>query len=765
MMIKISIFLTFLLILSISSLSFASGEMEPNSPQLEHDPSKDLSELLKDEGKFFSNQKSGDFQTNFVRKATQGTSNSILIKEGTLIKLSGTIDRSFSTILVEGNLRIIDTGDSAFLVQKIIIAPGGSLTIGDNQNPIKADKKVEIVFLSNNDGEVGIFVFGKLWIHGKEVTPTFVGLEKFAKKWDKRIVVDSELKNWKRDDVVIITSPGADKCNEVSKISRIVNQDIILQNQLNCSHISMSETETSITSHIALLSRNVVISSEDEDNRGSVNFFHGSYGYIKYAQFDKLGPKEVLGRYPIHFHHLKDSSRGIEVIGNSITNSDNRWVTIHDSNGILVKNNVGYNSQGHGFFLEDGNEFDNIFEKNIGIITKPELIISHSGSSIFWTMNPMNSYRDNVAVSAQYWGFFLAIPDEEVTSPNTDEQINLRSLPSLEFEGNTAYNNRVGGMKVSRPVIENEKIYSSEIMISNFNAMGSIIRPEGHFGIRILGSDISISNSSLINHKFGILMGGENIKVIDTEIKMEYNAIPDTEISGIRIDGANNWIENSEIKGYISKNGNDASDISISNNQNQKRLLSAKIINTTLLDPKPFHFGNPVNEKSYLEIYGYNAPYAQTSKVPENFILKKIGSDTIEQRGEYNSLSFDAMIKLLPDAKSENQFDIIEEPQSENYEKTESEIIEDFKNKAIMWGKNNLTDEKFLGEIEILFESRIIEIGRADQDSFNENEFVIPHWLKKLVGFWSEESISDQEFINALVYVLKSNFEQSILPY
>jgi len=232
--------------------------------------------------------------------------------------------------------------------------------------------------------------------------------------------------------VVIITSPGDDKCNEISKISKIVNQHVFLQTQLSCSHIGISNTLNLITSHVAILSRNVIISSEDEDSRGSVNFFYGSNGYIKYAQFDHLGPKEVLARYPIHFHHLKDSSRGIEVIGNSITYSDNRWITIHDSNGILVRDNVGYISQGHGFFLEDGTEFDNVFENNIGIITKKELL-TDSQSSVFWTMNPMNIYRDNVAVNAHYWGFFFDIPNTLVDLPKSDKKLNLRSLPSLDF--------------------------------------------------------------------------------------------------------------------------------------------------------------------------------------------------------------------------------------------------------------------------------------------------------------------------------------------
>jgi len=756
MKMKFSTSFAFLLILPIFFISNVYGEMEPDSTKMEHDPAKDFAGLLKEENisKFFTNQRSGDFFESFEEQKIQEPSdNNILIKSGTTIQLEGSPSREYSTILVEGNLRIIDTDDSSLRVQKIIVGPTGSLIIGDEQNPIKYDKRVEIVFVKNKEGELGIFVFGKLEIFGNKVEPTFVGLENFAKLGEKRLVVNEELENWKNDDIVVVTSPGDNKCNEVAQISKVVSPYVFLKNPLTCSHRVISDDNNSIVSHVALLSRNVRISSEDSTERGSVNFFHGSTGYIKFAQFDQLGPKEVLGRYPIHFHHLKDSSRGMEVVGNSITNSENRWITIHDSNGILVKNNVGYISQGHGFFLEDGNEFDNVFEKNIGIITRDELILN-GASSVFWTQNPMNVYRDNVAVSGQYWGFFFDIPNREVDMPNSDIQYNLRSLPSLEFKNNLAYNNLHGGIKIIRPTIE-EEIHSSEIIISNFRAMGTVVKSENHFGVIISGSDITISNAFLLNHKFGIKIGGENNKIIDTKIKMESNFNPDSDISGILIAGTNNWIENSEIKGYVSKNNNDASDISVYNNEKQKRLLSAKIINTTLLDPKPFYFGNPGNEKSFLEIYGYNAPFALSKKLPENFMLKKIGSDTIEERGEYNNLEFDAMIKMLPNTKPENQLNANEEVQRDNFEKTKSELIKRLKIKALDWGKNKFTDKEFLDEIEILFESRVLEIRGVEQTSFQEFQFIIPQWVKKLISFWSENSISDQEFFNALEYVLE----------
>ena len=753
---KFGITLVFLLILQIFSLSIVNGEMEDVPSKMEHDPTKDFSELLKDEdqSKFFTNSLSKDFIQNFEKQAKlEPSDNNIIILPGTTVKLKGSPTKEYSTILIEGNLIISGTGDSSLRAQKIIISPTGSLTIGNKENPIHDNKKVEIVFVKNKEGEVGIFVFGSLKIFGKEIHPSFVGLKSSTKIGDKRLIVNEELKNWEIGNTVVLTSPGIHKCNEIGEITKIDYPYLFLKNPLECVHRLISDKDNTIIPYVALLSRNVRISSEDMDNKGTVTFFHGSTGYVQYAQFDKLGPKNVLARYPIHFHHMKDTSRGIEVIGNSITYSDNRWVTIHDSNGILVKNNVGYYSVGHGFFLEDGTEFDNVFEKNIGIITKPEKLRPETGSSVFWTMNPMNVYRDNVAVNGKYWGFFFAIPDIEVDLPNSDKQINLRSLPSLEFDGNTAYNFGGGGMKIKRITIQDDEIDSSQIIISNFHVMNSKEVGNGQTGIVISGSDVLISDSFLVNNNIGISLNGGRNKVIDTVVKMENNFKPDTEISGIIINGGNNIIENSEIKGYFSKNNNHASDISINNNPRQKQVISAKIINTALLDPLPIYFGKPANENSFLEIYGYNAPTARIDKVPQNFMLIPIGTDVIENRGEYNNQDFDAMIKILPKTKSESQI--------ENFEKTKTDLIKIFKNNANGWKNNKLTDVQFLDEIEILFVSRIIEIQGVKQNSFEEVYVIIPNWVKKLVEFWTVDNISDEEFLNAITFVIESQIEGS----
>ena len=50
-------------------------------------------------------------------------------------------------------------------------------------------------------------------------------------------------------------------------------------------------------------------------------------------------------------------------------------MTIHGTHEAIVKDTVGYNCNGHGFFLEDGYETENKIIGNLGIMVKPGLIL------------------------------------------------------------------------------------------------------------------------------------------------------------------------------------------------------------------------------------------------------------------------------------------------------------------------------------------------------------------------------------------------------
>src|SRR5262249_44051912 len=107
---------------------------------------------------------------------------------------------------------------------------------------------------------------------------------------------------------------------------------------------------------VANLSRNVVVQSAPGLPRGHTMYHRGSAGSIGYAEFRHLGKEGVLCRYSLHFHLCGDTMRGSSVVGASVWDSDNRWLTIHGTNYLVVRDCVGYRSKGHGFFFEDGTE-------------------------------------------------------------------------------------------------------------------------------------------------------------------------------------------------------------------------------------------------------------------------------------------------------------------------------------------------------------------------------------------------------------------------
>ena len=108
-----------------------------------------------------------------------------------------------------------------------------------------------------------------------------------------------------------------------------------------------------------------------------------------------------------------------------------RFTTVHGTHEAIVKDNVGYNCVGHGYFLEDGYETENKIIGNLGINVKPGIILpserhdwickltndgypgknysdgSCKGLSVFWISNLQNYLNDNAAVGgrAGIWAF------------------------------------------------------------------------------------------------------------------------------------------------------------------------------------------------------------------------------------------------------------------------------------------------------------------------------------------------------------------------
>uniref|UniRef100_A0A9L0RDP1 Cell migration inducing hyaluronidase 2 n=1 Tax=Equus caballus TaxID=9796 RepID=A0A9L0RDP1_HORSE len=147
---------------------------------------------------------------------------------------------------------------------------------------------------------------------------------------------------------------------------------------------------------VGILTRNVVIRGEMEDSCYAENqcqfFDYDTFGghvmvmrnftsvHLSYAELEHLG-QQHLGRYPVHFHLCGDVDykggyrQGTFVDGLSIHHSFSRCITVHGTNGLLIKDTIGFDTLGHCFFLEDGVEQRNTFFHNLGLLTKPGTLL------------------------------------------------------------------------------------------------------------------------------------------------------------------------------------------------------------------------------------------------------------------------------------------------------------------------------------------------------------------------------------------------------
>jgi len=162
----------------------------------------------------------------------------------------------------------------------------------------------------------------------------------------------------------------------------------------------------------------------------------------------------VLGKYRLHFHLLGSTRRGASVVGASIWDSANRWVTIHGTNFLVVRDCVGYNSIGHGFFLEDGTEQYNVLDHNLAVQARhakelPQQVLpfDHNAGGGFWWGNCLNTFTRNVAAECDEYGFRFDMQktadfDPELTVQGLDgkaSKVDVRTQPYVRFEDNESH--------------------------------------------------------------------------------------------------------------------------------------------------------------------------------------------------------------------------------------------------------------------------------------------------------------------------------------
>ncbi|HYT89226.1 MAG TPA: G8 domain-containing protein [Gemmataceae bacterium] len=321
---------------------------------------------------------------------------------------------------------------------------------------------------------------GRLDLHGAPLSRTWVKLGSTANKGDVRGTLAEPVQGWKAGDRVLITATegrrsgisgtrrlGRGKVNCLTEerfIKAIQGANVVLDRPLEHAHLG----EGDFRGAVANLSRNVIVeSAEPHGPRGHTMYHRNSAGAISYAEFRHLGKEGVLGRYAIHYHLCGSTMRGSYVIGASVWDSDNRWLTIHGTNYLIVRDCVGYRSVGHGFFLEDGTEVYNIIDRNLAVqafagkpLPRQALDFDQNEGAGFWWANSHNTFTGNVACENDRYGFrFEATPNGRfkptLRVPHPDGRrlpVDIRTLPFVRFDDNEAHCDGLYGFNLGEGV-------------------------------------------------------------------------------------------------------------------------------------------------------------------------------------------------------------------------------------------------------------------------------------------------------------------------
>jgi len=401
-------------------------------------------------------------------------------------KLSFARDRS--TRLNVGLLKIEpgeETTEDGFNFHYASDAPANSppkayrptLEIGTADDPIPANHTatVRLVYFEGMNPKTlpAIVNCGGCWeVHGAPLNRTWVKLGAPTHPGDTRVTLSEEVRGWKAGDRVIVTASkgvetestfrqSAKKHQPVGTeerfITSIEGRTLLLDRPLEKEHFGRGETRR----EVANLSRNVVVESADPNGiRGHTMYHRDSLGGISYAEFRHLGKEGELGKYSIHFHLVRDTMRGSGVLGASIWDSHNRWITIHGTDYLLVRDCVGYQSVGHGFFLEDGTEQYNLLDHNLAVqayrgkrLPKQVLPFDSNDGAGFWWANGRNSFTRNVACENDEYGYRFEIAKRSNFDPvlnlrqpdGTRETRDVRTVPFLRFEENEAHSDGLYG--------------------------------------------------------------------------------------------------------------------------------------------------------------------------------------------------------------------------------------------------------------------------------------------------------------------------------
>jgi len=335
------------------------------------------------------------------------------------------------------------------------------------------------------DGGLVVYEYGKLLAFGADAGVSWAELAITAESSPDIITVgDDDLDLWVGKEIVVASTDFDSEQAEVFMVeaadpnSNSAWTDLSLDNSLVFDHYALTYAPTGHTTEeewqvreyaeVGLLTRNVVIRTQSWIlNEGTQEYEwidgNGEHGHVmvcrnesepsaaipvarlSWVQFLNLGIEGELMRYPLHFHFAGEQDTVTYpsfVTDCSFTHCFNKFLAIHNTQDMTVSWNVGYDTIGNGFYLEDEETTGIVLQNNLGLGVKAlELETFTVGPqdlepAVFWYVSANNKISGNHAAGSDAYGFWYH------PGPTLDSLEFTVNGTSSYFVQNVAHSNR-----------------------------------------------------------------------------------------------------------------------------------------------------------------------------------------------------------------------------------------------------------------------------------------------------------------------------------
>lgn len=379
----------------------------------------------------------------------------VLIPNGVEVIVDDVILKEFKSLRIDngGILKYSANSNTELRVEYLFCSAGGTLEIGNSQNPIVNSNIAKLVFAERggtSSGEdpnrfaPGAVIMGSVKMQGAEKS-SWLALQTHPSMGDNKFLFKTAPVGWAIGDKLVVAGTDPITNTSISSTSEFERDEEITITGISGNEVSFSPAlqwdhkapsqASNLDVHVANLSRNIIISSENSSTislsgeyqkpRGHLMFMHTLDVSLKYVEADNLGRtdksiplddwqitdgeptttkavanggKNPRGRYSIHFHRggldmSVSPAKPITplpapaLVEGCVVNGDPGWAYVNHSSRVAFIRNISYNVVGGAFNTEAGNETGSFIE-NIAIRTVNPI------NPIMSAPRPRSSYID-----------------------------------------------------------------------------------------------------------------------------------------------------------------------------------------------------------------------------------------------------------------------------------------------------------------------------------------------------------------------------------